>query len=271
MIRELAEFEFIPDPDFEGGDDDDFQPSKKPMTKEEKKLAKYQGDMDNFSVEGNSRITNGCVTDRPCRDVLCLLVFLACLSAMLAATLYGHKHGQVHKYMAPLDKKDNFCGFSAGYETTQKLYFTSLFGTPVEILKSGVCVEKCPSLNGEALVCSAADQAQCKELTKTHESFDIFNFCIPNLVALKAEGGPEYEAWMALLKEFGNDPIGQKIKDLYYSSRAIYWSIGLSLVYSLLYIYLMSLVAEYIAWLMIAMVQLALFAVAAYLYNVYEY
>lgn len=108
-------------------------------------------------------------------------------------------------------------------------------------------------------------------MKNTHDTFDIFNFCIPNIASLKSSDSKEYEAWMNLLKEFENDQIGRKIKDLYYSSRAIYWSIGLSIVYSLVYIYLMSLVAEYIAWAMITLVQLALFAVAAYLYNVYEY
>jgi hypothetical protein len=47
-----------------------------------------------------------------------------------------------------------------------------------------------------------------------------------------------------LIDEFEKDPTGKGIKDLYLSSKAIYWSIGLSLVYSLLYIYLMSVAAE---------------------------
>jgi hypothetical protein len=66
-----------------------------------------------------------------------------------------------------------------------------------------------------------------------------------------------------LIDEFEKDPTGKGIKDLYLSSKAIYWSIGLSLVYSLLYIYLMSVAAEYIAWTMIAFVQLGLLAGSA--------
>jgi len=73
-----------------------------------------------------------------------------------------------------------------------------------------------------------------------------------------------------LILEFEKNPAGKSIKDLYLSSRAIYWSIGLSLVYSLLYIYLMSVAAEFIAWAMIALIQLALFAVAAYTYLIYS-
>jgi len=55
------------------------------------------------------------------------------------------------------------------------------------------------------------------------------------------------------------NPAGKKLHDLYLSSRAIYWSIGMSLVYCILYIYLMSYFAEYIAWGIIAVTQVGLF------------
>lgn len=45
---------------------------------------------------------------------------------------------------------------------------------------------------------------------------------------------------------------------MYDSSRAIYWSMGMSLVYCLLFIYLMSAFAECISWGIIILVQLGL-------------
>lgn len=57
-----------------------------------------------------------------------------------------------------------------------------------------------------------------------------------------------------------SNPAGQQLKDLYNASRAIYWSMAMSFVYCLLYIYLMSAFAEYIAWAMVAIVQLGLIA-----------
>ena len=114
------------------------------MSREEKKLAKYENDLNNFSVAGNSKITYGCVTSRPCKDILCLIIFLIFIGSMIVATIVGLKYGQIKKYMAPLDSKDNFCGYSVGYEATHKLYFTNLFGDPTQILKSGVCASACP-------------------------------------------------------------------------------------------------------------------------------
>lgn len=170
--------------------------------------------------------------------------------------------------MAPLDSKDNFCGYSKGYENQPNLYLTNLFGTPTEILKSGVCVEKCPINIGAPLACSSSDQPQCNNIT-SHETFNIFSFCIPDIASLKAQKSGEYEAWKSLMKEFEQNPYGRKLKDLYLSSRAIYYSIGTSILYSLLYIYLMSFAAEYLAWLMVALVQIALFAIGGYCLQVY--
>ena len=138
-------------------------------------------------------------------------------------------------------------------------------------MKSGVCVEKCPLKNGAKLACSSIDQPMCTNITKSHETYNIFSYCIPDIASLKASKSGEYENWKLLIKEFEQNPTGKKIKDLYLSSRAIYWSFGLSVVYSLLYIYLMSVAAEYLAWLMIALVQLALFAIGGYCLQIYAY
>jgi hypothetical protein len=94
--------------------------------------------------------------------------------------------------MAPLDTKDNFCGFSKGYEKTPNLYLTSLFGTPTDILRSGVCVEKCPKHNNEKLVCTSSEQADCDKITKSHKTYNIASFCIPDIFALKASKSGEY-------------------------------------------------------------------------------
>mmetsp|Transcript_16434 Transcript_16434/g.27865 ORF Transcript_16434/g.27865 Transcript_16434/m.27865 type:complete len:86 (+) Transcript_16434:606-863(+) len=49
---------------------------------------------------------------------------------------------------------------------------------------------------------------------------------------------------------------------MYLSSRAIYWSFGMGVVYSFVFIYLMSAFAETIAWICITLIQLALIAVS---------
>ena len=50
--------------------------------------------------------------------------------------------------------------------------------------------------------------------------------------------------------------------DLYNASRAVYSSMALALFWSILFIYLMSIFAEYLAWCCIILVQLGLFAAA---------
>ena len=51
-----------------------------------------------------------------------------------------------------------------------------------------------------------------------------------------------------------NSKLGGGITDIYLSSRAVNWSICLSIVYCIIYIYLMSFFAEYIAWAIIVIV-----------------
>jgi len=46
---------------------------------------------------------------------------------------------------------------------------------------------------------------------------------------------------------------GKYLVDIYYSSRAIYASIGMSVVYCIIYIYLMSEFAECLAWVCIVL------------------
>ena len=53
--------------------------------------------------------------------------------------------------------------------------------------------------------------------------------------------------------------VGAKLNDLYLSSRAIYSSMALSFVFCILYIYIMSLFAEYLAWGLVGLTQIALF------------
>ena len=60
-----------------------------------------------------------------------------------------------------------------------------------------------------------------------------------------------------------NTRLGGGVTDVYLSSRAVNWSIALSIVYCIIYIYLMSLFAEYIAWFIIVSVQIGLFVGSA--------
>lgn len=68
-----------------------------------------------------------------------------------------------------------------------------------------------------------------------------------------------FQTFKESIKDLMNTKLGGGITDIYLSSRAVNWSIGLSIVYCILYIYLMSMFAEYIAWAIIVIVQIGLF------------
>jgi len=61
---------------------------------------------------------------------------------------------------------------------------------------------------------------------------------------------------------FENSSAGKYVNDLYLSSTSCYISIGMSVVYCLVYIYLMSAFAEPIAWFCVFVLQVFLAAVA---------
>mmetsp|Transcript_13183 Transcript_13183/g.22353 ORF Transcript_13183/g.22353 Transcript_13183/m.22353 type:complete len:92 (+) Transcript_13183:557-832(+) len=79
--------------------------------------------------------------------------------------------------------------------------------------------------------------------------------------------------WTYKVQELLSNPTTAWIQDLYLSSRAIYASMAMAFVYCVLYIYLMSAFAEYIAWAIVGMIQVGFFlgsvitGVAALQYN----
>jgi len=67
------------------------------------------------------------------------------LISMISSAVYGIMHGNVAKYLAPIDGLNRFCGHDEGVKDFPKMFFTSLLGTPAQIIKSGVCVKECPT------------------------------------------------------------------------------------------------------------------------------
>jgi hypothetical protein len=76
----------------------------------------------------------------------------------------------------------------------------------------------------------------------------VIDYCIPVPSAFKTQRPDEVANWEAALAAMTAGGAGAKLNDLYLSSRAIYWSMALSFVFCILYIYIMSIFAEYLAW-----------------------
>jgi hypothetical protein len=81
-----------------------------------------------------------------------------------------------------------------------------------------------------------------------YSSLSVIDYCIPNPSAFKAQRPIEAANWEDALKLMTSTGVGAKMQDLYLSSRAIYFSMGLSFVLCIFYIYIMSIFAEYLAW-----------------------
>lgn len=83
------------------------------------------------------------------------------------------------------------------------------------------------------------------------------NYCIANPEDLP----DDFKAGFKLIMDsFKQSSIGAIFNDIYISSRAMYASLAMGCVYCIVYIYLMSIFAEQIAWLCVILVQLGLIA-----------
>lgn len=106
-------------------------------------------------------------------------------------------------------------------------------------------------------VCANANQGVG---SKIYETFNVVGYCIANK-NLKQYDSEAAEHWSAVYSAFTESLKEAKfLRDFYLSSRAIYWTMGLSFVYCIIIIYLLSWFAEQIAWGMIIIIQLGLFA-----------
>ena len=227
---------------------------------------KYGAAADEFNIKDNSKITNeGLVEDRQCTDVLCLGVFIIFVLAMLGVVGYSIKVGNIGEALAPFDTQGNICGYSTGFEKYKYMYFKDISPDVKDLIHSGICVEECPKKKGDQVMAkyySATTQAY--KLTSSYDTYSVLNFCFVHTDSLSATDKLE---WMAA-KEAILDSMGF-LNDLYMSSRAVFWSMGLSFVYCIIFIYLMSYFAEYIAWAIVGLVQIGLFLASGFMF--YEF
>jgi len=255
-------------------DDDNFQKQKESKTSQQRTEEKYGEDAGNFSVNEDMK-ANGIVRDRKMTDCLFLIIFAAFLVCMAYLTGYSLKHGQVEKLIAPLDGDSHFCGQEAGYEDYPHLYMTDLSGSGAKaIFNTGVCVKVCPMENSEKIDCKPTSMVpNCDEQSIKDDFYNtrgVLGYCFPRSTDELPE---EMRAgWKQALDAFLSNPTGQYFNDLYLSSRAIYISMAMGVVYCFLYIYFMSAFAEPIAWFCVVLLQVGLFAasVACWFIRAYE-
>lgn len=138
--------------------------------------------------------------------------------------------------------------------------------TPNTFLNNGICVSKCPK-NKQVLECDKSI-ANCNlDAEKVYPTKQFINYCLPDMKELNETHPEQYNdikgATDKLKEEFTQmltDELGSSFfKDIYLSSRAISWSCGLSFVWCIIFLYLMSFFAECIAWVIVGLVQIGFF------------
>ena len=117
-----------------------------------------------------------------------------------------------------------------------------------------MCVKECPKVAGDAIDCFPTSKvAECKVTGDPYNSKQVVNICFPT------EAPDSIKAGFKQMKAvFENSSAGKYVNDLYLSSTSCYISIGMSVIYCLLYIFLMSAFAEPIAWFCVVLLQVAL-------------
>ena len=206
--------------------------------------------------------------DRKCTDCICLLIFIAFVGCMGFLTSYGLKYGDMNKLMAPLDGDDNFCGVNngngKGMNLTSKpyLYLPELSISSIkDIFADGVCVDECPKSDSGKINFqpnSAVPDNTTLSSFRRYNTKKVLGYCFPTV-----DLDPQLKAgWKAAKNAFLANPIGKYFNDMYLYSTAMFISVGMSLVYTILYILILSAFAEPLAWICIVAIQLGLFGVA---------
>lgn len=141
------------------------------------------------------------------------------------------------------------------------------------ILRSGVCVKKCPENDkykwAELIKeCKDNTKKKCEALKKgpagkdrtPYATMQFVRYCLPKDTSHFT--APEKKGLAMMKKAFMESKAGTVFNDLWNSSRAVYTSMALALFWSIVFIYIMSIFAEPLAWCCVVLVQLGLIAAA---------
>lgn len=95
-----------------------------------------------------------------------------------------------------------------------------------------------------------------------YKSKSVIDYCVPTPTAFKEDRPDDVSAVEAALKLMTQSGPGVYLNDLYLSSTSIFVSMGSAFALCIIYIYLMSIFAEYLAWGLVILTQIGLVAVA---------
>lgn len=152
------------------------------------------------------------------------------------------------------------------------LYFTKLAPSSYDLLsgntgglaraifyENAVCVKSCPNAMNLDLDCPTIDaDYKVKCSVKSVKTRSVFGLCMPRDLH-----GNEKSNWKLVndyLKE--NSDIYMTVVNISTASSSIMVSVGTALVLCILYIYFMSIAAEYLAWALVFLTQIGFIVLA---------
>lgn len=120
-----------------------------------------------------------------------------------------------------------------------------------------VCVKSCPTdKTGLKLECAPNAKDLCDKVKQPHATRSFMDVCVPYPNSLSTA---EKKNWDMIVQGLRKNTIFNYFVYLISSWKAIVFSMVGSLVLSLLYIFFMSLFAEYVAWGLVFLIQVGLF------------
>lgn len=177
---------------------------------------------------------------------------------MVVISVMGFVKGDYKKLVAGVDSEGRICGNSLDPKTANfpKTYY--FLGNGNSLAMGATCVTVCPSssdyqfnMPGE---CQPTNNTNCEiNLAKGlgYSTIDVLGHCVPrDLAAFDATLKNEWDKLMM------NQGVATFYKDLEIASTAIYISFGLGLVYTIVYLYLMSNCAHLLAYVAIGLLEL---------------
>jgi len=253
----------------EGGDEAE-------TAKPEKKSRKdhYMEKNPDFGVlECGMNKETGINFNRSCTDILCVFFFLAFVGCMFGTAIYGLIKGHPKVMIAPYDHSGNYCGINKTYEEYGHLYFTNLSPTwtdasgrthvpkPWEIGKrvfyeESVCVKECPKNKGQKPECHPGHDydVKCNRVNdETPGTSSMMGVCWPHFDDMAKV---EKENWAMVTEELKKNGFFKQFVNLQTAWKAILLSMATAFLLCLIYIYFMSIFAEYVAWGLIALTQI---------------
>lgn len=175
----------------------------------------------------------------------------------------------------PYDHSEMICGFDEDVKDYGKLYLAKLEPQPSDVanakhpgrvlrrifFEDSVCVKKCPQSEDDTLEGNEADEKSSKliiaaTIIKTHSVMDI---CWP---VVKDMSQDAKDNWDIIIEGLQRNQLFMQMMNLINAWKAILFSMFTALVLSILYIYFLSIFAEYVAWGLIFFIQAGLIALS---------